>query len=182
MGDDTSILISNIRMVYPSIFEKNVYKGVEGKYMATFLLPKTDVKQKKMIDEHIARKLQSAGFSVDRDKRFITDGDLKNEGKAEPNELHDGMWIIKASSNNRPQTFDRKRNPVTKEDDVLYSGCYVNLVLDCWIQNNTYGKRANANLCGIQFFRHGEVVTSGMIDTTNKFQELAEYDDGNDII
>lgn len=42
-----------------------------------------------------------------------------------------------------------------------YGGCYVNVQIDIWAQDNQYGKRVNAKLLGIQFSADGVAFSGG---------------------
>ena len=44
---------------------------------------------------------------------------------------------------------------------MLLSGYYVDAILDIWAQENSYGKRINAQLKGVQFRRKGDVFSGG---------------------
>ena len=50
------IILKNVRLSYPSIFKHALYNGEStGKYGATLLLPKEDVKTKKTLDREIKK-------------------------------------------------------------------------------------------------------------------------------
>jgi hypothetical protein len=53
---------------------------------------------------------------------------------------------------------------LTEDDNVVYAGCYVNAIITLWVQNNSYGKRVNAQLDGVQFAKDGEPFGAGGID------------------
>ncbi len=164
------IHIKNVRLSFPSVFKKAVFKGVEGKYEATFLLDKKDKKTTKALDDAIEAAIKEAKVKVPSDKRCIKDGDdAEYDG-------YEGMWSIKASNSKRPTLIDRKRTQIVEEDDVLYAGCYVNAIIDIWIQNNEFGKRANANLYGVQFVKDGEPFGRGNEDVTDEFEDLEDDD------
>jgi hypothetical protein len=57
--------------------------------------------------------------------------------------------------------LNKDKSPLTEADGVVYSGCYVNGIIDLWAQNNNYGKRINATLLGVQFAGDGEAFSSG---------------------
>lgn len=169
---NVKITLKNVRLSFPSIFKRASFQGQEGKYEASFLLDKKDTKTKALIDAAIEEALAEAKIKVPSDKRFIRDGDdFDYDGYA-------GHWSIKASSNKRPTVINRDKTPLTEEDDVIYAGCYVNAIIDVWVQNNAYGKRVNSNLYGIQFVKDGPRFGSGEIDVTDEFEDI---DDDNDI-
>ena len=89
---------------------------------------------------------------------------------------YEGQWSIKASSTRRPTVIDRDKTPLTEDDEKIYAGCYVNAIVDFWVQDNEFGKRVNANLFGIQFVKDGEEFGAGSVDVTDDFAELSEDD------
>lgn len=164
----TKIVMNNVRLSYPSLFQKSVFDGKEGKYEATFLIDKKDKALKKQIDEKIAKLIVEAKVKVPSDKYCIKDGDESQSDGFE------GNWSLKASNSKRPTVIDRDKSPLTADDDKLYAGCYVNAVIDFWVQNNAYGKRINANLYGVQFVKEGEPFGKGNFDATDEFKDLDE--------
>lgn len=144
------ICLKNVRLSFPSLFHKAVFKGVEGKYEGTFLIPKKDVKLKKELDARIEEVLAEAKLKIKSENICLKDGDDSDlEG-------YEGNWSLKASNKKRPLIVDADKTPLTEDDDKIYAGCYVNAVIDFWVQNNSFGKRLNANLYGVQFVKDGE--------------------------
>ena len=127
------IKLQGVRLSFPSLFEKASFNGEEGKkYEATFLIPKSNTKLRKLIDDEMARLAAEEKQKLpSEDKLCIRDGD---------NAEYDGYadhWSLKASCTGRPTTIDRSRDPVTADDDLFYAGCYVNASIDLWFQNNS---------------------------------------------
>jgi hypothetical protein len=153
-----SIKIQNVRLSFPSLFQKAQFDGVETKYEATFLLDKVKhAASIKEIEEAIAAKIASElkGAKVPGDKLCLRDGDeVEYDGYA-------GHMTLKASTKKRPLVLNKDKSPVTEDDGIVYSGCYVNAIVDLWVQNNNYGKRVNATLLGVQFAADGDAFTSG---------------------
>lgn len=162
----SKILIKNARLSYPSLFKKSVYEGKEGKYEATFLIDKKDEALKKQIDNEISKLLLESKVKVNPEKFCIKDGDESEK------EGYQGNWSFKASSDRRPQVIDRDKTPLTADDEKFYAGCYVNAVVDLWVQNNGYGKRVNSNLYGVQFLKDGEPLGNSSIDVIDDFEDL----------
>lgn len=163
----SKIMLKNVRLSFPSIFKRASFNGEEGKFEATFLLDKeTQVDQIAAIESAIENAIKEAKIKVPSDKICLKDGDdVEYAGYA-------GCMSIKASSNKRPTIIDKDKTPLAEDDGKPYAGCYVNAIVDLWIQNNSYGKRVNANLYGIQFVKDGEPFGSGDIDVTDDFDLL----------
>jgi hypothetical protein len=168
------IKLKNVRLSFPSVFRKAVFDGVETKYEATFLLCKEShgelIKQiKSDISQRIKNDLKGVKLSPDR--ICLKDGDdFEYAGYA-------GCMSLKASNNKRPMLIDRDKSQLSEEDEKLYAGAYVNAVVELWVQNNGYGKRINANLLGVQFFKDGEPFADGVTASQDDFDAFDDDDD-----
>lgn len=162
------IKLSNVRLSFPSIFNRAEFNGEQGKFEATFLMDKeTQADQIEKLETAIEAAIKEAKIKVPSDKRCLKDGDeVEYDGYA-------GQVSLKASSKKRPTVIDRDKTPLMEDDqNAPYAGCYVNAVIDLWVQNNNFGKRINANLYGIQFVKDGEAFGSGDIDVMDDFDDI----------
>lgn len=161
------IQLKNVRLSFPSIFKRSDFNGEQGKFEATFLLNKeTQADQIAKLEQAIEAAIKEAKVKVPSDKICLKDGDdFEYDGYA-------GHMAFKASSNKRPTIIDRDKTPLVEDDGKPYAGCYVNAIVDVWIQNNSYGKRANGNLFGIQFVKDGEAFGAGDVDVTDDFEDI----------
>lgn len=162
----SKMMLKNVRLSFPSLFHRSVFDGQEGKFEATLLIDKADTKTKKAIDEAIAAAIAEAKIKVPEDKRCLKDGDESDY------DGYEGNWSLKGANTKRPTVIGRDKAPITEDDEIIYAGCYVNAVIDFWIQNNKFGKRVNANLYGIQFLKDGEPFGMGPVDVTDDFDDL----------
>ena len=169
--------LQNVRLSFPSIFSKAKFNNEETKYEATFLLHKDDqaeliAKIQKQIDvvasDHFKGKVPK-GL-----KLCLADGDEKDY------DGYENHMSLKAASNKRPTIIDRDKTPVAEEDNIVYAGCYVNAIVDFWVQDNSWGKRINSNLLGIQFYKDGDSFGSGDIDVTGDFDAFDDFDEDDD--
>ena len=160
------IQLKNVIISFPSIFNRAMFNGEEGKFEATFLIPKDDLKTKALLDQAIAKAIASAKIKVPSDKICLKDGDDSEYEGFKNN------WSLKASTGKRPTVINRDKTPLIESDEVIYAGCKVNAIIDLWVQNNRYGKRVNANLYGIQFVADGKPFGVGNVDVTDEFDDL----------
>lgn len=168
-----NITIKNARLSFPSLFKKSVFQGKEGKYEATLLFPKSDTETYDTINNAVEKsKKENKTPKLGDDKLCISDGDESEyNGYA-------GMWSVKAGNSKRPTVIDRDKTPLTEEDEKLYAGCYVNGIIDLWFQNNSYGKRVNANLLGVQFVKDGTPLGDGAkVADADEFDEIEEEEE-----
>lgn len=150
-----SITIKNCRLAFVNVFTKASFEGKEGKYECTMLFPKSDKETYDKIISAIESCKTENKVKVPEAKYFIQDGDDKEYDGFE------GMWAVKAGNGKRPTIINRDKTPLVEDDEVIYAGCYANVIVEPWAQNNQYGKRINANLLGIQFVKDGEPFGDG---------------------
>lgn len=170
-----SINIKAARLSYPSLFNHSVFGGDStGKFEATFLLDKVEhadtIKQIQVaIDGMMKNDLKT---KLAADKICMKDGD--ESGRAE----NAGKMVIKASTKKRPLVIDRDKSAIVEADNKIYGGCYVNGVISLWAQNNNFGKRINASLEGVQFYKDGEPFGDAGL-TVSAFDAFGDDDDLN---
>ena len=169
------IKLNNVRLSFPSIFRKATFEGAETKYEATFLIDKESQADKiKELKSEISKRIKEdlKGAKLSAERICLKDGDdFDYTGYA-------GCMSFKASSTKRPLVIDRDKSPLTEDDNRIYAGCYVNAMVELWVQNNGYGKRINANLLGVQFFKDGEPFADGESGSVDDFDMFE--DDGDD--
>lgn len=168
------ITLKNVRLSFPSLFRKATFNGEETKYEATFLISKeTQSELIAQIQGAIVEKVKVdlKGVKLGPDKICMKDGDeAEYDGYA-------GSYSLKASSIKRPLVIDRDKSPLSEDDNVIYPGCYVNAIIELWAQNNSWGKRVNANLLGVQFYKDGQPFGGGVSAGTDDFEFVDDDDD-----
>ncbi len=161
-ADEGVIVLRDVRLSYPHLFKPWAQQeDQEKKYSARFLLAEdTHAKEIEWLQKHMLG-IQKEVFKarIPADKLCVRDGNLT--GKPED----EGHWYLAASEKSKPATLDRHKREVVESDDVLFGGVFVNAMIKLWTQNNKYGKRINANLLAVQFFRDGERFGSPRADT-----------------
>lgn len=175
----TAINISG-RLSFEHIFVADSSNGSAPAYSATVLIDKSDQTQIQKIRAEIQRvatekwKDKAPGLLKSlyaTEKLCLRDGDNKEyDGYA-------GMMYVTSRNKARPIVVDRRCNPVTEADGLVYSGCYVNARVELWAQDNANGKRINAKLLGIQFVRDGDAFGAGSAPAKpTDFSDLGDGD------
>ena len=177
-----NILLRNVRLSYEHIFTPSKFdESQTAKYSADLIIPK----------DHpdlpaVKRAMFEAGkdaFATDFTKPGVwprgytcglKDADVETDNNgvllAEKNAAYAGCYILKADSTRRPPVFGRRKEALTEEDGVIYSGCYVNVSLGA--AGYTYGKIKKGVKCylnGVQFVKDGERFG---YDVSNDFDAL----------
>jgi hypothetical protein len=168
------IRLNDVRLAFPDLFKPTAYlESTELKYRATFLMPKEGPQAKLLLDtikevavEEWKTKADSVLSSIANvnNKYCVRDGDTKPwEGAA-------GCLVLIATNELRPTVWDRKGQPLTKEDGKPYSGCYVNANVQIWAQDNKFGKAIRASLRGVQFYRDGDAFGASTVADVEEFE------------
>lgn len=169
--------LSRMRLAFPSLFEAKTVNG-EGKpaFSASLLIDPADPQVKAINAAIDATAKEKWGAKADAmlkqmraaDKVCLHDGDLKATYDGFP-----GMLFISARNPLRPTVLDRDKTPLVEADGKPYAGCYVNVVLELWAQDNNFGKRVNATLMGVQFVDDGDAFTGGGVADADDFDDVS---------
>lgn len=181
------IMLRNVRLSYEHIFTASKFDDTQerAKYSGTFIVPKDhpDLIDLKRALVEAGREKFPAAFTGTAWPRGYTcalkDADTETDKEGvllcDKNPEYKGCYVIKADSTSRPVALDRRKAAVTEEDDIIYSGCYVNVSLNA--AGFEFGKMTKGVKCylnGVQFVRDGERFGG---DATADFDALDGEDD-----
>ena len=179
------IHLKHVRLAFPELWEAKTVNGEgEPAFSATFLLPKNhpqrkeiEAAQEQVGKEKFADKWPAVKKEIAANNRFaLKDGDAKSQYVG-----YEGNFFISARNKVRPTVIDRNRSPLTAKDGRPYSGCFVNGIIELWVQDNKYGKRINASLSGVQFLKDGEPFTGGRAAAVDDFEDLGDLGEDEDV-
>ena len=180
------MLIENVRLSFPRIFRAEVVTYPDGttkKHFSCMIIIRKDDPQVQAIKKEMvaAAEAKWPGKGVDMFKQLQAGGRIAlRDGaeKADIDGLGDDFYFFNASSTRRPGIFDRDGSALVEDDGKPYAGCYVNVIVYPWAQNNPGdrgGKRINMELAGVQFYADGEAFGGGgSVATADDFKK---YDD-----
>ena len=167
------VKLQNVRLAFPNLWEKDQYQN----YSATFLLDKDSTAHKAMVTA-IKKVIEAdaKGKSPGSKNICLRPGSDKDNYAG----FTDDNFYVSANRKEpfKPnQLINRDKSPIQTEG-VLYGGCYVNAVVNLWYQDNQYGKKINAELVGIQFFKDGERFGRGASNIDDDdFDSLPDLED-----
>ena len=177
------IMLKNVRISFPDLFEAQSIKGGAPRYSATFLFEEghpCHAAIKAAIAEVVKAKwLDKANKAAQEIKANggwpIKDGSIKEYAG------YEGNLYIRASNKMRPQVIDRDKSPLTAVDGKIYSGCRVNAQVDVYaMDSKDFGKQANVSLLAVQFHKGDERFSGGGSATLSDFDDESGEDDGDD--
>lgn len=176
------LTIKNARLSFPNLWEAATVNG-EGapKFSAAFIIPKDhpQVKEFRAAVEQVAKEKWPTKFaavmkaSSAKDRNPLHDGDAKAQYAG-----FDGNYYVSASNAVRPKIKDRDgKTDLIPSDGRPYAGCYVNVILELYAQDNKYGQHVNATLLGVQFVRDGEAFAGGGTASDDDFEDMSIEDE-----
>lgn len=171
--------LKDVRLSFANaLFEPQQVQGQgEPKFSASFLFGPTHpavAAIKKALEAVAKEKWKDkagevyAGLKAG-DKVCLHDGDTKPQYEG-----YKGNLYLNAANKIRPLVIDGNRSPLTAASGKPYSGCYVNAVVDVWVQDNRFGKRINASLMGVQYLRDGARLSGGGVANAEDFEAIPE--------
>jgi hypothetical protein len=175
------IMLKNVRGSYPNVHVPRGFAESEPKYSISLLLPKGSSLEKEIRAEvkRVAEEKWGAkakGIVEKQDahsmRALLKNGDEENDNGEQKAEGH---WLLKASNKARPLVIDRKRRELDEDSGLPYGGCYCNIKIDIWAQDNQFGKFLNCRLLGVQFWADGDAF--GAAPTKADEFDMAEDDD-----
>lgn len=175
------IRIDNVRLSFPELWTPKAIKaGDKPACSATALFP-PDHPAAKLVNDAIeaAATEKWKGDAKDmlealraQDRVCIHNGALK----AKKYEGYAGMLFVNARNPVPPtvKDLDPKAPNLTAASGRPYSGCRVNMVLDIYAQDNSFGQRVNATLVGVQFAGDDTAFAGGSPAADDDFAPMEE--------
>lgn len=175
------IKLQNVRLAFPQLFEAKTVNGEgEPAFSASFLMSPDHPAVKEL-----EKAIEAVGVAkwgqkwpqvkkelTAKDRTALHDGDTKAEYAGFPDNM-----FVSARNKVRPTIIDQDRSPLVQADGRPYAGCYVNAIIELWAQDNNFGKRINASLSGVQFFKDGDAFAGGSVACVDDFDDLSVDDD-----
>jgi len=170
------IKLQNVRLAFPDLFEAKAFAaGDKPSFGASLLFAKNHPQVKELEAALVTTAEAKWGVKGPAnlkalkasDKTALHDGDSKAQYAG-----FEGNFFVSASNPVRPLCLDNDKTPLVASDGRLYSGCYVNAIVELWGQDNAYGKRLNATLMGVQFLKDGEAFSGGGSASADDFDTV----------
>jgi hypothetical protein len=179
------IQLRKVRLAFPALFEPKSFGEGDAAYSASLLIePGSDNARRveEAIENAAAEKWgtkakQTLAELKAKDKVCLHDGSTKASYDG-----FEGMLFVSSRNKSRPTVIDRDKTPLIAADGRPYAGCYVNAIVSIYAQDNTYGKRVNASLTGVQFHSDGDAFTGGAPASPDQFDDLSEGADAEDAL
>lgn len=172
--------LNNVRLSYVNVFTaRAMQEGQDPKYSCQIIIPKNHPQMKELNKEilNVAKekfpKLVTGTTFPARLKNPLRDGDSERDDDLEN---YGDCYFFNANNKKRPLVINKDKTPLTDDDNVIYSGCYANVVVDLFGYDTAGNKGVGVSLGGVQFKADGEAL-GGRGTTADDFDEEDEdYD------
>ena len=173
--------LTNVRISFPNLFEAKAINGEgEPRFSAAFVIVPNSENHKllastmsKVATEKwgakaagVLAELKSKGRVAFKEAPLSKDGEVYDG--------FEGMYSLNATNVARVPVIDRDTTPLTPADGRPYGGCYVDVSIDMWAQDNSWGKRINAKLRWVQFRSDGDAFSGGAPVSQDEFESIAD--------
>lgn len=180
------VKITNVRICFcANLFTPaQIMSQGDLKHSATFLIPKEDMqvpKIRKSMADAAVEKWGDKGHAIMNvltdNKVFLRNGDTKAEYDG-----FDGNMFFNATrpaKTGAPLIINADKTELQELDGVIYAGCYVDVSIEVYAQDNQHGKRINCRLRAIRFRREGEALSGSAPAKEDEFDDLSDVGAGS---
>lgn len=177
-----TIILKNVRLAFPDLFEAASFDEGAARYGANFLV-EPDSENDRLIRATIGDAVKEAlGVKA---QVFLKQVEGQNgkfcyrDGDAKTYDGFEGNWYIAAHRNEDqgpPAVVDKDKTPLTQKSGKVYAGCYVNAKVDIWVQQGKY-PGVRASLLAVQFAADGDAF-AGAPANAEGFDDLSSDETG----
>ena len=175
----STVMLSDVRLSFANaLFEAKNFQGQgEEKFNAGVIFSPNHpcvaaikAAMKKVAEEEWKEKAGEVFAMLKASDRLcLRDGDTKPQYEG-----YKGNLFLNASNKIKPLVIDGNKSPLSAASGRPYSGCYVNMSIEVWAQDNKFGKRINATLKGVQFLRDGARLAGGGVASAEDFEAIPD--------
>ena len=184
------IYLQNVRLSFPHLTEPQVSKknpNAIPKFAADFIMPADHPGYQQFMARYGELALtewkehaQQVMTMIQADRKLRNYGTGEEKINTDTFQVLDGyaghLWIM-ANNKNRPQMIKTDGVEVASTNTMeavnvartMYGGCYVNVAIKPWIQDNEYGRGIRCDLIAVQFAGDGEAFGEGAPDASGMF-------------
>lgn len=170
----TKVITGKVRFSYVNIFRSRAFReGQDAKYSICLLIPKSDTRTVKKIQDAIKDAVADGisgkwgGKQPKNLKLPLRDGD---EERADEAPEYEGMYFLNCNSNTKPGVVDRDLNEILDPDEV-YSGCWGRASINFYPFDSNGNRGVGVGLNNIQKLADGERLGAARASAEQDFSE-----------
>lgn len=174
--NETKVVFGPCRLSFTHVFNKYSPNGEgEGKYMTNVLIPKSEKKTIKALEQAI-EAAKKAGvvskWSGKEPKKLdmpLRDGDDKED------DVYQDHFYINAKCNTRPGVVDKNKNPIVDEEE-MYSGVWAFVSVTFYAYDVSGNRGVACGLNNLMKFKDDDHL-GGRVSADSDFADIDDVDD-----
>jgi len=168
---NTKIVTGLVRLAYCNVWEPKEDLRGEKKFSTVLLIDKKDkatlINIKRAMDAVKADPKSMTKWGTAKGLFIpLRDGD-EEDGYCEMEEFQ-GRYFLNCKNTRKPKLLTKSKQEVV-DDDLFYSGCYAQAIVNLFAYNNQ-SKGIGVSLLGLRFIKDGEKL-AGMTASADDFQD-----------
>lgn len=174
--NETKVVFGPCRLSFTHVFNKYSPNGEgEGKYMTNVLIPKSEKKTIKSLDQAIETAKKAGVVSKwggKEPKKLdmpLRDGDDKED------DVYQDHFYINAKCNTRPGVVDKNKNPIVDEEE-MYSGVWAFVSVTFYAYDVSGNRGVACGLNNLMKFKDDDHL-GGRVSADSDFADIDDVDD-----
>lgn len=171
-----NLVTGKVRLSYEHLWEPVAIKDGEPRYSVSLIIPKSDTKTVKAIQDAVEQAKQDGkakfGGKIPANLKLpLRDGDIERP----EDEAYANSYFINCNSKDKPQIVDRNVQPIIDRSEV-YSGCYARVSISIYPFNTNGNRGVACGLGNVQKIADGEPL-GGRTRAEDDFEAYEDEDD-----
>lgn len=174
--NETKVVFGPCRLSFTHVFNKYSPNGEgDGKYMTNVLIPKSEKKTIKALEQAIEAAKKAGVVSKwggKEPKKLdmpLRDGDDKDD------DVYQGHFYINAKCNTHPGVVDKNKNPIVDEEE-MYSGVWAFVSVTFYAYDVSGNRGVACGLNNLMKFKDDDHL-GGRVSADSDFADIDDVDD-----
>ena len=174
--NETKVVFGPCRLSFTHVFNKYSPNGEgDGKYMTNVLIPKSEKKTIKVLEQAIEAAKKAGVVSKwggKEPKKLdmpLRDGDDKED------DVYQDHFYISAKCNTRPGVVDKNKNPIVDEEE-MYSGVWAFVSVTFYAYDVSGNRGVACGLNNLMKFKDDDHL-GGRVSADSDFADIDDVDD-----
>ena len=174
--NETKVVFGPCRLSFTHVFNKYSPNGEgEGKYMTNVLIPKSEKKTIKALDQAIEAAKKAGVVSKWGGKEPKKLDMPLRDGEDKEDDVYQDHFYINAKCNTRPGVVDKNKNPIVDEEE-MYSGVWAFVSVTFYAYDVSGNRGVACGLNNLMKFKDDDHL-GGRVSADSDFADIDDVDD-----
>ena len=174
--NETKVVFGPCRLSFTHVFNKYSPNGEgDGKYMTNVLIPKSEKKTIKALEQAIEAAKKAGVVSKWGGKEPKKLDMPLRDGEDKEDDVYQDHFYINAKCNTRPGVVDKNKNPVVDEEE-MYSGVWAFVSVTFYAYDVSGNRGVACGLNNLMKFKDDDHL-GGRVSADSDFADIDDVDD-----